>query len=285
MTTLDKLLGNSGAAALGGWSMPIFSSKSITFTQTGTVVLSVVGAGGGGGSFFTTAGAATGGNSAPWGRKKIKVSAGDVLALSIAAGGARATTSPGNGSPGGDTTVTLNGVTIMTVRGGEGGVGLSSGTANAPTASATVTGADYWVSGLRAGSATSGGAGTSSGGAAVDVLSCGLGRSPDASGASGLGGSVGTNAGGYPTGWIALLDFGMVITDGATASPTVGATGRGAASNLAAGHFAGGFPTAGGAIPSMGGIGAGGAGSSNASAINAGVGGPGYAYLTFTPED
>lgn len=277
--SFNQAFGGTGSASLGGWAMPIFSSKSITFAQAGTVVLTVVGTGGGGAANGSNP--ATGGNSAPWGRKKIKILAGDVLVIAIGAGGLKAAAIPGNGSQGSATTVTLNGSTIMTVQGGEGGVYVTSGTASAPTPAATVTGADYWVPGVRAGSAT--GANGRSGGAAVDVLSNGTGRSADASNAETLGGSVGRNSGGIPIPWIALADFGFVITDGASASATVGAPGRGGEGALLAGALSGGRGAATGAVNNGGGFGGG--GGSGYSLATTGDGGAAYAYLTFTPAE
>ncbi|MDE1997653.1 MAG: hypothetical protein KGI52_01870 [Burkholderiales bacterium] len=271
-----------GGASAGGWSTVITASRSITFTQAGTVVFSVVGTGGGGAANAGGVGAATGGNSAPWGRKKIHVVAGDVLTFTLGAGGAKAAANSSNGSPGGTTTVTLNGVTIMTVQGEAGGVYVAgAGPANAPVPSATVTGADYWVPGVRAGQA-SGGTGSSTGGAAVDILSTGKGRSPDSVGSSNsIGGSVGTDLGGIFLSWLALADWGVSIGDVNTATATVGAPGRGADGAVIAGIFAGGSSNNTVQARSMAGIGAG--GGAGYGATN-GDGGAAYAFLIFTPD-
>lgn len=271
-----------GGASAGGWSTPIISSRSITFTEAGTVVLSVVGAGGGGAVNAGGAGCASGGNSAPWGRKKITVVNGDVLAFTLAAGGAKAAGGSSDGTAGGTTTVTLNGVTILTVQGGEKGVYVAgTGPAQPVAPAATVTGADYWVPGVRAGSA-SGVSNAMSGGAAVDVLGNSTGKSPAVTTTTpGLGGSVGTDAGGIFLSWLALTDWGIAITDPAQASASAGAPGRGGTSSaVKSGAFAG--AAANDASQVQAGYGAGGGGgTSTASASN---GGPSYAYLNFTPE-
>lgn len=273
--------GNSGAAA-GGWSAAIFTSRTFTFTEAGVVVMSLVGAGGGGAS--AVSGAATGGNSAPWGRKKIKVSTNDVLSITIGAGGLKSAIFGASGSQGSATTVTLNGATIMTVQGGEGGVYLEGVvTATAATPAATVTGADFWRPGIQAGSATPDAGSAGSGGAAVDVLSNGTGRSPSAVGGSGTtssGGSIGTDLGGLTLGWIALLEWGFVITDGSMATTSRGIPGNGGTVGIAAGAFAGGHASAG---HCNGGLGGGGAGSPIILEF-AGNGGNAYGYLSFTPE-
>ena len=279
-TYAELFQSSGGGAAVGGWTQPIFGSKTITFTQAGSLVIAMVGAGGGGAANANTSGAATGGNSGPWGRKKITVSATDVLVVNIGAGGAKAASANTSGSAGSASTVTLNGTTILTVQGGEGGgFALTTATASAPVPTATVTGADFWVPGLQAGTAQVSSGQASSGGAAPDLLQTGLGRSPavTSSGGVGLGGSVGTNAGGVPLPWVALAEWGFVITDSSTASTSLGAPGRGATPSVCmAGPFGGG----GGGL-TTGGIGAGGCAAGTS--VAAGNGGDGYAFLTFTP--
>lgn len=271
-----------GGASAGGWSTAIITSRSITFTAAGTVVLSVVGAGGGGAVNAGGAGCASGGNSAPWGRKKFTVVNGDVLTFTMAAGGAKAAGGSSDGSAGGTTTVTLNGVTILTVQGGEKGVYVAdTGPAQPVAPAATVTGADYWVPGVRAGSA-GGVSNALSGGAAVDVLGNGTGKSPNVTTTTpGLGGSVGTDAGGIFLSWLAITDWGIAITDPAQASATVGAPGRGGdAGTCRSGAFAG--AGAHSSVQVAAGYGAGGGASSSTGAAS--NGGPSYAYLNFTPE-
>lgn len=282
--TFGELFQSSGGgAAAGGWARAFVSSGSVTFTQAGDVVLSYAGPGGGGAvANNNTNGSATGGNSGPWGRKKIRVASGDVLVVNIAAGGLKGVGLNTNGSAGSTGTVLLNGVTIMTIQGGEGGAfSLTTATATAPTPSATVTGADLWVSGIQAGTAQSSGSSATSGGAALDALQTGLGRSPNASGpgATGLGGSLGTNAGGVPLPWTVLAEWGFAVVDGNNATAQTGAPGRGGVSNtVKAGVFGGG---ANGSIAGPGGQGAGGSGGGFVAL--AGNGGDAYAYMTFTP--
>lgn len=269
-----------GGAAAGGWTQIFTSSASVTFTEAGTVCLSVVGAGGGGAAASGGSGTASGGNSGPWGRKKFKVVASDVLAVTLGAGGLKAASAATDGAQGSTTTVTLNGVTILTVQGGEGGVYVAgSGPAQPIAPAATVTGADYSRSGVRAGSATNTGAFT--GGAAVDILSNGTGKSPNATGAAGVGGSVGVDTGGSSLAWLALTEFGVAITDPNAASTTNTVPGRGgAAGAVKAGAFAGGGSNT--ATEPVGGYGGGGGGGG--SAASNGNGGPAFASLTFTPE-
>lgn len=282
--TYAQAFGAGGGAAAGGWSTAITSSRSITFTEAGTVVLSVVGAGGGGAANDGGIGAASGGNSAPWGRKKFSVVPGDVLVVTLAAGGSKAASIGTAGSQGGTTTVKLNGVTILTVQGGEGGVYVAgAGPAQPISPAATVTGADYWVPGVRAGSA-SGGSTSESGGAAVDVLGNGLGKSPNSTSYAGVGGSVGTDSGGVSLAWLALTDFGISITDPSQANASVGAPGRGADDTVLAGAFGGGSTND--SYRATAGIGAGG-GAGSSVAVGTGGCGPGgkaYAYLCFAPE-
>lgn len=280
--TYNQAFGGTGSAsAATGWSMPVFSSKTITFTQPGIVVLSFLGAGGGG-MFSATVGSIAGPNSAPWGRKKIDVSSGDALTLNIGAGGAAGTVSTTPGMPGSTSTAVLNGATIMTIGGGEPGTREALPlTANPSPASAVVTGADFWIPGVQAGSAQTSGGLAVTGGAAPDLLQTGLGRSPSITGATastaGLGGSIGTNAGGAPTPWLVLAEWGLMTTDGTVAA----APGRGGSPSVTPGFFGGGAGAFSGTDPQKGGLGAGG-GSGNAVG-SCFPGGNAYAYVVFTP--
>ena len=270
MITFNQAFGGSGggAGAVGGWSTPLVTSRAITFLEPGVVVFSIVGAGGGG-ACAPGAGAncATGGNSAPWGRKKLTLAAG------VAAPGASST----DGTDGANSTVSLNGSVILTAQGGEGGRQANT-TITARTPVATVIGADYWVKGAQAGSATN--TGVISGGAAVDILSAGLGRSPDriASNTS-IGGSIDSNTGNIPLGWYILGDWGFIVTEPSLATGSYGIPGRGATQSPAilAGAFGGGVQS------TVAGFGGGGGGT-----LTPGTGGrsgSAYAFLTFTPEE
>ena len=283
-TYAELLAQGGGGAAVGGWSRAFISSATLpAFTQAGTVVLSYASAGGGGGAANNTSGSATGGNSGPWGRKKFSVSVGDILAVNIAAGGRKAAANATNGSAGSTGTVTLNGATIMTIQGGEGGVyAAGTDTATAPTPTATITGADFVVPGIQAGSAAASTNANASGGAALDVLQTGLGRSPNISGPGGantIGGSIGNNTGGIPQSWLLLAEWGIAITDPSAASTQNGAPGRGgiSSSSIKPGIFAGSASSGGGPTQQAGG------GSGGINAISGHNGGDAYAYMTFTP--
>lgn len=259
--------------------MAILASKTVTFTENGIAVFSMVGVGGGGASGNNTTVQATGGNSAPWGRKRLQVEAGKSLVFTFGASVLSPATNSTNGTNGNTSTAAYDGVTILTVQGGEGG---RFGTpATAATAAATVTGADYWVPGVRAGSAT--GSGATSGGAAVDLLGTGKGRSPDVTASNvPIGGSVGTDLGGAFISWMALSDWGLVITDPSLATSTYGVPGRGGQQSPSTlpGAFGGGGNQGGQTQAGYGGGGSGyGAGSGSGSRS-----GEAYAYLTFLPE-
>ena len=283
--TFNQAFGGSGggASVVGGWSRPIFSSSTITFSAAGDVVISLVGAGGSG---ALSSGAATGANSAPWGRKKIKVAKDDVMVINIGAGGAAPTVLGTNGNAGNTTTVVLNGVTILTAQGSEPGVQINAaGTASTSSPAATITGADFWVPGIKAGTALFVGQPTMSGGAAPDLLQTGLGRSPNVtSSGEGVGGSLGTDAGGIPQPWIVLAEWGVVVTDTATASSSVGAPGRGGnpMGGILAGMFGGGGGGAIGVV-TQGGVGAGGGASNSVAQIR--KGGDAYAHMFFVPSE
>lgn len=247
--------GSSGVGAKTGdptFAIPVLTSQSITFTRSGRARLVVVGAGGSGARAASNS-PATGGNSAPWGVKEFNVAAGDTLVLNMGARAAGAAVIGANGNAGGTTTVVLNGTTIMTVTGGEGG--LITGTP-APVVS-TVTGADYWVAGQMAGSAS--GSNNLSGGAAVDAVGMGVGRSPNSSTGTSPGGVVGINSS-----LESPLPFNFSMF--------------GLASNVFNGTSSN-FQTS--AISGAATVGAGSGAVGNGSSYS-GAGGQAYAYLTFT---
>ncbi|MEN5083740.1 phage tail protein [Bosea sp. TWI1241] len=89
---------------------------------------------GGGGGFASNGGAPSGGASGGRAVRSWSVKPGDVISYNIGTGGAGGAASPAReGQPGGQTTVTVNGVT-MTAGGGSGGLNgtVSLGIANAP---------------------------------------------------------------------------------------------------------------------------------------------------------
>lgn len=281
MSNFSEYFGGGGSGGgLGGWVMPILVSKVLpAFTVPGKVRIVIHGAAGSGAA--ATLGG-TGGNSPPWGVKVQSVVPGDVLAFTLGTS-TKAATLGSNGVQGGSSIVTLNGTTILTAQGGEGGVfANAAGTFNSPVPTATVVGADWMVPGIRAGQMISNGTNpTAGGGAALDVLQTGLGRSPNVTGAStqGVGGSVGNNTGANPKGWIAISNFGFAFGAGTN----YGDPGKGAGNSppQPAGDFAGGAGSLGVGVDSLGGLGGGG-GAGNTVA-NSGFGGNGYAYLTFQP--
>lgn len=121
---------------------------------------------GGGGALAGGSSSATGGNSGPWGQVTFDVLPAQTLVINIGAGGVQKALPAGNGNAGSSSTVVLDGVTKMTVPGGEGGVYKATAGAVAATPSAAVTGADFWVPGLPASDAPA----TVSGGAASNVF-------------------------------------------------------------------------------------------------------------------
>lgn len=291
-TTSASVLFPRGGGLVNGFQRPVISSTSITFPLAGKLLMSGMGAGGSGARRGST-GATTGGNSVPWGRKLVSVVAGQVLAVTIAASTA-APGSTGNGIAGSATIFTLDGVTIMTCNGAEGGIYAASGTATAAAAAATVVGADFWQPGIRAGdgAALSGG----SGGAAVDLLMMGAGRSGASSSTAGTaGGSVGAMApvstGAVvtaPLAFLALAELGFALMDQSIAlSPGRGGLGaQSAIGGNPGGPFGGGGGggTAGAGYEKGGdgGWGAGGGAGSYSSLSGApGQGGQGYGYLIF----
>lgn len=154
MSSLAQDIGLAGGVTGALYrSQLVPTSTSYTVTQPGWAIVTGMGAGAGG----TKSSSYPPGNSAPWGVKGFPVAVGDVIAITIGAGGAP--NASGAALAGGATTVTLNGAVIMTCQPGDAGV-LN---AKAPVA-ARVIGADFWVPGRQPQSAI----GNTTGGAAVD---------------------------------------------------------------------------------------------------------------------
>lgn len=263
--------GGGGGASQGGYTRLFPVSGTHTFNQNGTIVLTVLMAGGGGSmNGGSGVGSCLGGNSGSWGRVVLPVSATDVLTVSLGAGGLGKTAPAGSGLQGGTTTISLNGTSIITGVGAAGGVYKATGDA-VPAAITGITGLDFVVDGLKAGLAP-GDTGFASGGASVDVLRTGLGRSPTGTSGPAVGGSVGTNLGGNVLPNVVFFDFGFTTGDGVTA----GTPGKGAITTAIAGPFGGGsYVTPGGYGGGGGGNGIGSKGSDGGSAL---------AVFTFTPE-
>ena len=278
-----SIVGGSGGGLGEYWSRYIFSSQQFTFNTDGAVKLAIVGAGGGG----ANGQGGVGGNSAPWGRKYIKIKAGDILLITLGAGGAMQQGLRLEGLPGGVTTVSLNGVVIMTAEGAEGG---NSYVASRPItqpkpAVAKVIGADYWVPGLVSGTSTNG-AFIGSGGASVDLFGLGLGSSPAASASNSPGGSVGTNKGGAsPLAGVLSSEFmatiaTAILTGSAQQGPGIGAY----TAAQSGGWFAGGMGTNNSSEALLGGLGGGGGGTYTHNTGHASViakGGDALAFISF----
>jgi len=268
--------GGAGSGALGGWTLPILASKSVTITRKGRLQIAAMGSTGSGG--FTTTGGegSTGANSAPWGVKVIDVAVGDVVEFVIGAGAAGQTVA-GAGIAGTATLVKLNGTTIMTCNPGEPGIKGSSFPLIQTAPTATVVGADYWAPGLRSGQLAAGALG--SGGAAVDVFRTGLGRSTGTPGGS--VGADGSATGTTYTAPLSLPSFELGISF--LGLNTAGLAGVGGNQTTPAGGlFAGGSGSISGSSPGKGGRGAGGGGGY--AGTTSGAGGDGYAFIVFQPE-
>lgn len=265
--TYQQAFGGGAGVSGVAYSINFFTSSTWTAPFDCTVLLRIHGSGGSGAANAV----ALGGNSGPWGIKRLTLSAGDVLTITIGAGGAGVTVAA-NGNPGSTTTVLLNGASILAADGGEGGLGAGSGAVSPAAAAAVVTGADVWFPGLQSGSAT--GSPMRLGGAAANLALDGSGRSPNATAAGAyVGGSVGivptdnntTAVDARPL--IAFADLGLFYLSG---------MGKGGATDQPGGSFGGGGGTSASVAGGAGGIGAGGGASNTTS----GAGGPGYLFMS-----
>lgn len=282
--SFTELFGGGGASGgIGGWFMPLLASKTVTITRNGKLRMFLQMSGGGGGAGSNAAGQSmTGGNSGPWGVLTLDVVAGDVFVFTLGAGGVKGAANS-NGSAGSSTTVTRNGVNIITGGGGEGGVyATGAGTINTAVPSATITGMDFVVTGIRAGSAQNNGSQiAASGGAASDILQTGRGRSPNANGSGVRGGSIAVDTGIPLYRWLALVEMGWATGNLVYGDPGVGG-------NTTPGEIAGPFG-GGGSGPSTatdasnGGYGGGGGGGTGTN--GAGNGGAALGALTFAPTE
>lgn len=259
-------------------------SFSLHFTQSGVwtapfacdVVIAGVGAGGGGGGGSY----ALGGNSAPWGLKRISVAAGQTLTMTNGAGGAGGTGAAG--SPGGSSTVALSGTgTILTIGGGEGGIYSASAIIlNPATVVSAVTGADAWFAGLQAGATTSAVL-ARVGGAAVNLGCDGSGRSPGlTAGGATAGGSVGITPVANATTAVTPMPISNFVLFGLIPSgtPPLG-KGSSATTSAAADAFGGGGGHGAG-VGGAGGYGGGGGGGNP----TGGAGGGAYFTLFVVPS-
>lgn len=177
----ELFLGGGGKPLAPTLATNFFTSRTFTAPQNGIVVIRAMGAGGGGARGAN----ATGGYSGSWGAKVLRVSKGDTVVVSIGAGGAGKTGTDGNGTAGGGTTITVNGVTY-TAYGGPGGLfNSASAPPNGPSPSANW---DFGAASVKPGWAT--GSNIATGGAGVDILAQGGNATTSASiNASGGGGT------------------------------------------------------------------------------------------------
>lgn len=164
----------------------LFTSRIWIVPADGIIVVRAMGGGGGG----ATGNTCTGGYSGSWGVKSVRVAKGDVVTISVGAGGAGRSGSNGDGSAGGHTTVTIGGVTY-TAYGGPGGK-------NAPTimddGPAPSNNFDAGANSVKPGMPVT--ASTASGGAGVDILAQGNNATTsDATTTSGGGGTGGMSVG------------------------------------------------------------------------------------------
>ena len=285
----------------GGSSLPptqttnFFTSRTWVAPQNGILIMRAMGAGGGGAR--GSAASATGGYSGAWGMKVVRVAKGATVVVAIGAGGTGKTTTDGDGTAGGDTTVVVGGVTYTAPGGLAGKFSLGSAPANGPSPSANWdAGADSVKPGWAAGTVRTGGAG-------VDILARGgnatTSASTDASGGGGTGDASVGNVGG---GAVGTLDAnGRVAIDPPTYVDASNGEwgisfyggGGGAGALMKGGNGGGGFGT--GGNPTGGGNGGGGGGGGNSglggdggrggggggAGVSGGNGGPGFAHFKF----
>lgn len=117
------------AALLGDIATPMPFASSGTYTVAegvGRIFFEAVGAGGAGGMSYgkdtTTSLYSSGGGAGAYARGWLSVTAGDVVTVSIGAGGTCPTHTTGAPTYGGSTTIAINGTVVLTCTGGESGV-------------------------------------------------------------------------------------------------------------------------------------------------------------------
>lgn len=271
----DQAFGGAGAASAKRLATLVLVTRSFTVPAWATKVTVPFHASGGSGAWANTAStaSATGGNSGPWGQVTIDVEAGKTLTVNIGAGGVSASANS-NGNQGSSSTLVYDGLTVMTLQGGEGGIYAASGLVNPATPAATVTGADFWVPGLPAWQANNG----ASGGGASNVFN--LLASELTMGMQNRGRSVGARSE-VPaaTPLMGLIHQSIPVLFFST---TVGHPGVGGDGSTPPGLFAGGWGNSGSGPQCEGGRGGGGGGGVRvASSIN-NPGGAALAYVVFS---
>lgn|GEM_PF-2897625 len=283
-----------------GLKTPFFESGVWTAPQDGIIVVRAMSAGGSGALTNSTGTAGTGGYSGAWGMKLLRVVKNDVVTVTIGAGGA-AVFATGNGNAGGNTTITVQGVTY-TLPGGPAGIYAASGVPAVPDGPALPTGWDMGAGSVKPGAIASG----RTGGAGMDILR--LGNNATTSGSSahsgggGTGGpSPGTRGGGAmpngadATGLLATnaganvdaSDGGWLISfyggsGGGTSNGGNGGGGAGSTSGAGSAGGNGGGGGAGNGVGGAGGLGGGGGGCTSAGVVARG--GNGYACIEFIAD-
>lgn len=291
MLKYSDLFGSGSGAVLGPTlATNFFESRTWTAPQDGIVIVRGMGAGGGG----TRGTSATGGYSGSWGCKIVRVKKGDTISVAIGAGGSGSSPA-GNGTAGGNTIITINGVQYIAY-GGPGGVAGATGPLpNGPAPSANW---DFGAASVKPGWIAPG----ATGGAGVDILAQGnnatTSASSDSSGGGGTGwSSPGMGGGGAMPGGKSALgtgpanpaitfdasqgEWGISFYGGGGGSGSYGGGngGGGGGYNTTYNGGPGGNGGGGGSGSSYGG--AGGIGGGGGSGSTGGPGGQGYAHLKF----
>lgn len=249
----DQLIGGSGQASALRLTALVRATRSFTIPAWARRAYCVFHGAGGSGAWGGNGTSATGGNSAPWGVVTIDVAPTKVLTFNFGAPGAKPAISS-NGIAGADSTLVYDGSTVMTVGGGEGGIYAAGGGNTAPANPvATVTGADFWVSGLPAFNASNG----ASGGGAANIYNMTLAEV--ATTVAQRGRSVGTNdTTGLPLLGLIHQSIPVMFFSTTAGHPGVGNDSATPVAGLFAGGF--GYDSSGAATASHGGQGGGGGG-------------------------
>lgn len=286
--------GGGGAVLAPSLQTNFFTSRTWTAPQDGIIVVRAMGAGGGGARGSN----ATGGYSGSWGAKALRITKNTVVTVSIGAAGVGRSGTNGDGTAGGNTTVTVNGVTYTAYGGPGGKFSSASALEDGPGPSSNWDfGAASVKPGWASGSVVTGGAG-------VDILAQGgnatTSASVSGSGGGGTGGPSEGSVGGGAIGTAAATgqvarnppafvdasggDWGISFYGGSGGSsdPGPGGNGGGGGGGGSASGVTGGNGGGGGAGSSSsagaGGLGGGGGG---ASTNTSGSGGKGFAHLKF----
>ena len=296
MSNFTDLFPDGGKVLSPTLQTNFFSSRTWVAPQNGVVVIRAMGAGGGGARKYLSN--ATGGYSGAWGAKALYLIKGTEVVVNIGAGGASAP-GHGNGTAGGNTTFTVNGVTY-TAFGGPGGICDGASTpVNGPNPSSNF---DFGAASVRPGWNATG----LTGGAGVDILAQGSNATKSADtngsggggtgspstdfnggGASGSASSLGQTVAASPSYFDASMgEWGISFYGGSgglgssSTSGYLGGNGGGGGGSASSSGGDGGNGGGGGAgaYGGWGGYGGGGGGSST---NTAGKGGNGFVHLKF----